>query len=363
MITGYRKGRGLRWINWRSVRFLATVGIVSTIISHISEGETRPVSQTLTEAALTSELNDPRGALRRFVTELEDSICMGDAAPFTRAFDHEALLSRATSGVAPGEDSDRIRAMFRRGTLAAWQQTPLVKDYLDKHFRLLRPHTIRGHEGLLFRAADEGGGLNYYLLMLAKTSAGEFRIQDVFVVGVNETISATLGRTYRHLVAEFAPVNQYPEVVEHREVSEAFVASLSDIAQMNRNFQMKNFAGVLETYAALPAAAQRDHKVMLMRVEAAEQVGHDELVAAIGAWERQFPDERNLPLKFIDFYSAQGDYAAAERVARNLNEDLGGDPYLKFRLGEILLAQEVNPGGAYPVQHRGPSMRKTTTSK
>ena len=347
-ITGYRKGRGLRWINWRSVRFLVTVGVVSTIISHFSEGEISPVGQTLTEADLWAELQDPSERLQNLVTEIEESVCVGNAEPFTRLIDHEALLARATSGVAPGEESDRIRSMFRRGTLTAWENTPLVQEYLNKHFRFLRPRTIAGHEGLLFRAADEGGGLNYYLLVMGKDRDQEFSIQDIFVVGINEAVSTTLGRTYRHLVAEFSSGTAYQSLVTDSEVSAAFVACLPHIAKMNREFQAKNYADVLNLFNALPDAAKRDHKVMLMRVEASEHVGKEYQTAAMADWEKLFPGEQNLPLKYIDHYAAQGDYGAAEKVIRALNGKLGGDSYLKFRLGEILLAKEGKRGGNAP---------------
>ena len=361
-ITGYRKDRGLRWINWRSIRFLVTVGIVSTIISHFSEGETRPVSQTLTEHELWNELQNPAGPVQNLVTKLEQSVCLGDGGPFTRAIDHDAILSRATGGVAPGEGSDRIRSMFLRGTRAAWAQTPLVHEYLNKHFRFLRPRTIRGHAGLLFRASDEGGGLNYYLLMVAKGANGEIRIQDIFVVGINEAISTTLGRTYRHLVAEFTPGDTYDSVVEDREVSSAFVASLPNIAKMNRDFQAKDYAAVLESFDGLPDAAKRDHKVMLMRVEASEFLGKELHDTAMTDWKAVYPSEKNLPLKFIDYYAGQGNYVAAEKVIRELNEDLGGDSYLKFRLGEILLAKEVSPEGIYPAPRGKKTGSRGTTS-
>lgn len=349
-ITGFRKDRALRWINWRSVRFFVTVGIVSTIISHFSEGETRSVEPILTETELWKELEKPHSNLQSLVTELEDSVCMGDPAPFTAAVDHESIMDRATSGVAPGDDSDRIRAMFRRGTFAAWQTMPLVQESLTKHFRFLRPRTIGNHQGLLFRSADDAGSLNYYLLVMGKTPGEEFRIRDIFVVGVNETVSKTLSRTYRHLVSKFARGDRYRSLVADHAVSDAFVDNLSKIAQMNGHFQAKDYAAVLDTYGSLPEAAKRAHKVMLMRIEASEHMGAALQRSAMGDWKTLFPGDQTLPLKFIDYYASEGDYDAAEKVVRDLDEKLGGDSYLKFRLGEILLAREVSPEGMHPAQ-------------
>jgi hypothetical protein len=361
-ITGFRKDRGIRWINWRSVRFFITVGIVSTVISHFSEGETRSIAKTLTESELWNELQSPGNALGTLVKELEDSVCIGDPAPFTATVDHDSLFDRATSGVAPGEDADRIRTMFRRGTFAAWQGTPLVQESLGKQFRFLRPRTIEGHEGLLFRSADDEGSLNYFLLMMGKTPEQEFRIRDIFVVGVHETISKTLSRTYRHLVAEFAKGNAYDSIVEDRAVSTAFVQNLSVIAKMNQHFQSQDYASLLQSYELLPEPAQRAHKPMLMRVEATEHLGSAKQDAAMREWKNQFHGDHTLPLKFIDFYAAKGDYDSAERLVRQLDQTLGGDSYLRFRLGEILLAKEVSPNGLH-IKGGGREASRRTSSR
>ena len=320
------------------MRFLSALALVSTLISHFSEGETQPVRLSLSEAQLVKELELEDGKLRDFITSIETSVYSGNGSPFTQALDHQAILSTATSGVAPGKKTDSVRAMFQRGTLSAWESSPLVQDYLGKHFKFLRARTIEGHEGLLFRAADDDGGLNYYLLKIGRYHDDDYRIRDIFIVGVNEAVSDTLNRTFRHLASEFAPRSNV--VVENREVSAAFVMSLSRIAEMNRNFQSRNYEKVCQIYDQLPEAAKLDHKVMLLRLEAAEHLETDRYHAAMKDWAKVFPGEESLPLKFIEYYYSQGKYDAAAEVIRNLNDRIGGDSYLKFRLGEVLFAKE-----------------------
>ncbi|MEZ5324013.1 MAG: hypothetical protein R3F19_02995 [Verrucomicrobiales bacterium] len=361
-ITGIRKGRSLRWINWRSVRFFVTVGIVSTVISHFSEGETRSIEATMTEAQLWTELEKPDGQLQRLIKQIEDSVSIGDPRPFTAATDHEAIFEQATSGVAPGDEADRIKGMFRRGTFAAWQGTPLIQESLTKQFRFLRPRTIDEHQGLLFRSADEAGSLNYHLLMMGKNADKDWCIRDIFVVGVNETVSKTLSRTYRHLVAEFARGNAYAKVVPDRAVSAAFVANLPTIAKMNQNFADNNYEAALNAYDQLPEPAQRSHKAMLMRVEAAGHTSTEMLSTAMKDWKSLYKSDETLPLKFLDYYAANGDYDAAEKLARTLDAKLGGDSYLRFRIGEILFAREVSPEGLTPTAFRGSESRRTSSS-
>jgi hypothetical protein len=362
-ITGIRKNRGLRWINWRSVRFFVTVGIVSTVISHFSEGETRSIEPVMTEAELWTELAKPDSELQKLVKEIEDSVSIGDPRPFTAATDHESIFDRATSGVAPGEDADRIRSMFRRGTFAAWQGAPLIQESLAKQFRFLRPRTIDEYEGLLFRSADEAGSLNYHLLMMGRNAEKELCIRDIFVVGVNETVSKTLSRTFRHLVVEFAKGSAYDSIVPDRAVSSAFVANLSAIAEMNRNFAENDYAAALKQYDLLPEPAQRSHKAMLMRVEAAGHTSTGMLATAMKAWKKLYKSDETLPLKFLDYYAAEGDYDSAERLARNLDAKLGGDSYLRFRLGEILFAREISADGLTPTAFRGSESGRTSSGR
>ncbi|MDA0811801.1 MAG: hypothetical protein O3C21_05345, partial [Verrucomicrobia bacterium] len=95
------------------------MGIVSTVISHFSEGETRAIEPVMSEVQLWTELAKPDSDLQKLVNEIEGSVSIGDPQPFTEATDHESIFARATSGVAPGGHSDRIKSMFRRGTFAA----------------------------------------------------------------------------------------------------------------------------------------------------------------------------------------------------------------------------------------------------
>jgi hypothetical protein len=322
------------------------MGILSTVISHFSEGEQQPVRQILSEIELVRALEE-NGELSDFIDRVEDSVCGGDAAPLSKSIDQDSILQRATSGVAPDRNVDRIRAMFSRGTRSAWKQVPLAQDYMGKHFRFLRPRSLRGQEGLLFRMADEGGSLNYYLFIMGYDKGVGYRVRDIFVVGINETVSATLRRTFEHLIADLSSNHKGSEI------SSAFVDNLTQIARMNNAFRAKDFSSVLDIYEQLPVAAQKDHKVLLMRVEASENMDRDTLSAAMDDWAAAFPGERNLPLKYIDCYFATGKYDASARVIRSLEKELGGDSYLKFRLGEVLLAKEEIPAGVLPTWNRG----------
>jgi hypothetical protein len=46
-----------------------------------------------------------------------------------------------------------------------------------------------------------------------------------------------------------------------------------------------------------------------------------------------------LPLKFADFHISQGRLPEAERLLQDLDQVLGGDAYLKLRIGEVKLLQ------------------------
>lgn len=297
----------------------------------------------LTEAELSTSLEDEGGELAQFVSDIEQSISAGFHQTLTSAIDHDAILQRATSGVAPDSSVQRIRAMFERGTRSAWKQAPIARDYLGNHFKFLRPRTLRGHEGLLFRSSDDNGSLNYYLFLVGHDRGQGYRVRDIFVVGTSETLSTTLGRTFRHLVAEYGESSN-----GQNEVSAAFVQSLTQIAAMTNAYRADEFEKVLELYEGLPSPAKREHKVLLMRVEASEHIDRRTLNAAMSTWSANFPGDHLLPLKYIDFYFANGKYDASAEVIRNLEQELGGDSYLKFRLGEVLLAKEEIPEGLLP---------------
>jgi hypothetical protein len=245
------------------------------------------------------------------------------------------LLERVT-GPVEGiglRTSPEIEAAFRSGTLNSWKNRGLAADYLGDHFKFLRVHTLAGRSGLLFRVAGDKGRLNYCLFTLATGADGVITADDVYVVGVGEFVSDTLRRGYLLLVESLNPVS-----ASGRRAA-LYVDHLPQIVAVNEALAIKDYRKVLDLTGALPSALRQERSLLLMRLEAAEHTSLAERARVFEEWRALHPDALGLPLKSADFHIASGQFADAQRVLAQLNDHLGGDPYLRLRIGEARVLQ------------------------
>ncbi|MGI8603231.1 MAG: hypothetical protein ACR2OZ_09550 [Verrucomicrobiales bacterium] len=280
---------------------------------------------------LRDGLEQPEGELRSMVEDLERSLPGGDDKPFNEYLNAEWLLERATTVVGTNEPD--LQKAFCDGTRQSWKSRSLAADYSGTHFRFLRAHSLGGRSGLLFRAGGEGGALNFCMLTLARGADGKCAVDDIYVVGLSEFVSGTLRRGYITLLNSLEPAGE-----EGRRAT-AYLEHLPKIVQINTALRQKEFSRVLTLSHALPGTVRHERGILLMRLEAAEHVSMPERSKVLAEWLTQFSDEMTLPLKFADFHIAQGRMSDAERVLRALDQKLGGDSYLKLRVGEVRMLQ------------------------
>jgi hypothetical protein len=294
-----------------------------------------PQVPDLSERQLTAELEKSGSGLLKFVETLEKSLVSGDLAGAEALVDRDSLLGRSTASLGI-KDEDALREVFCDSTRRAWDERGVLRDYANSRFRFLRVRTLGGRAGLLFRSSSRGAGMNYALVTVNEQNPGEYRVSDVFVVGLNEFLSSTLRRTYVNVCAGFlnGDAAQLPGV------NRGYVEHINEVAAVSRELQAGNYEKVLLTLRGLPEDVQRERSVLLMRMEAAEHVSVDERDAAFHAWLAAYPDEMELPLKFADFYVTHRRWNDAERVLRGLITRLGPDALIKMELGTVLYRRE-----------------------
>ncbi|HEX2749148.1 MAG TPA: hypothetical protein VHM91_14170, partial [Verrucomicrobiales bacterium] len=301
----------------------------------LKAGAEKSKSSELSQSELESRLADEAGPLRNFVSLVECSIHSGRIAEVEALVDREAILSRATTQISI-EGDQTVRNLFCDSTKRAWDERGVTKDYAGTKFVFLRARNVGGRDGLLFRSSSPGGGINYALFTVTEAKPGDFRITDIFVVGLNEFLSDTLQRTWVNVAAGLLEKQTTPV----KGVDPAYVANIQGVAEMSRQLQAGKPEAVLSAALKLPESVQKARTVMLMRIEAAERVSAEERDAAYAAWLTVYPDEMDLPLKFAHFYTSHQRWDDAARVIRKLMAKLGEDAMLKMELGNILYRRE-----------------------
>lgn len=290
----------------------------------------------LEAAELEARLADDP-ALGGFIDGLEAAMMAGDGGLLRDVIHEESMFSRVLEGIPDAPALEGVRAGYLAGTGESWRKAGLLEHYRGGHYRFLRVREIEGRTGLLFRHSEDNGQFNYHLHEIVVDESGRYRIADTYLVGLSEGLSDALRRGLMHLVGTAAP-----ETVDEvqREESRLFVENLDAIGQLSVAIAGRRFAEALDRFHALPGPVQLVRDVLLMRIEAAAQVSPLMLDEALTAWKERYGDEAQLPLKFIDYHMARGEYAAAHELAERVEAITGGDSYLRVRIGELRFAME-----------------------
>jgi hypothetical protein len=306
-------------------------GLLALTLFFTGADAMNPGPAEMNREQIEKQLSDATGPLREFVKTLEKSLLSGNLEVAESFVDRGSILARATRGAAFDGD-DVVRDIFCESTLRAWDERGVTRDYAGTRFRFLRCHTLAGRDGLLFRSSKRDGTVNYALFTLRESGPAQFRITDIFVVGLNEFLSDTLRRTWLNVAAGF--LGDEAHTVEG--VNPTYIAHIGEVAQLSRDMNAGKYEEVLRAARLLPASVQSERTVLLLRMEAAEHVSIAERNAVYAAWLESYPDEMELPLKFIDFYVNQHRWDDAERVIRGLMGRLGEDAMLKMELGSVM---------------------------
>lgn len=284
----------------------------------------------LGQEQLETRLRDSASGLRGFIHSVEQSMISGEMTPVEQMIDQEAILYRAT-GRVPLRGSETLKALFSDSTRQSWTQRGLTRDFAGTNFRFLRIRSFKDRAGLLFRSAGGSKTLEFYSFIVAEVAPREYRITDIYTLGLNEYTSETLNRSFLHLAASTMGE-------EGRALSPdrgAFADCLEEIASIGQRLQASQYREVLDACAALPAAVRKDRAILLMRLQAAEQYSITSRAEVLEDWLKAFPDEMELPLKLSEHYLTQERWDDAERIIHRLLDHTGGDARLMMQLGNI----------------------------
>lgn len=273
-----------------------------------------------------------------FGAELAFEVDGGNTSVLTAAFDIDAMMERGTAGL---EASPSARRAFVAGFKNRVVLGDAVAAFLGEEgrFKLLRVREKAGKITALFRMTN-AEHVNYLELELDRRSDGMLRAIDAFLMLGAEWMSEVLRRGFLPFVAS-----------EQRGILEPppgntglFLANMPKIQEVRGLMQRGDFAGAMETYQTLPAELQQERTLLFVRHRIASELDDAELIAAVVAMERAFPEDPALQFLMIDGYFLRKQYDKALAALDITSGALGGDAYLEFLLGNVLVAQ--GDGGA-----------------
>ncbi len=276
-------------------------------------------------AGKITPLTDAKAA--RFGHAVEAAVKAGDLAALAKLIDLDAIANAAVAPLDLTDTQKKANAAALRNGLAGPNS---FFDTLAKNVAAGGSctwlHTRRNKQGettSIFRLLLPDGGMNYYEMKIVSMPHGAVVATDVFVILTGESLSETLGRMLKVMLAgEGKPAGLFSGKGRPKDSRSDVLIAMSKAMRENHPEQ------VLALYNSLPEQARNEKGILLQRVLASSKLDQAQYTAAIEDYERRFPGDPSLDLVSIDgfLFKKQNDKAAA--ALERLASSLGGDPYL-----------------------------------
>ena len=178
------------------------------------------------------------------------------------------------------------------------------------------------------------GSLNYHRLTIGRNAGQQPVAVDIYVYIYGEPLSHTLGRMMGQLSGG----------------SEAdSLAVAQGMQRASAALQAGKPATAEAILSALPPRWQKQKSIMQMRIMAAEGVAAQKMQAgkpignayreAVEAFQAAFPKADNLPLIMMSYHFLGQDFPKAAKAVDQLDQQVGGDPYLNLARANIAIGQ------------------------
>jgi hypothetical protein len=270
---------------------------------------------------------------RQFADRVEKTLHAKDASFFQSNFDDAALISKAARGLTISSAGlGGFSSTFKVG--AKFSETIVAVEAKGADFHLLNVGVPDQQPRPLFRVLN-GPGVNYIEYELAKSADGQIRMVDMYYFSTGEWISQTAHRLLLSLAAS-ENRNALQKLVG---TDNDYVTHLSQILAFEQQSNSGQWQQGLATYGALPTSLQQEKTLMFLWVVDSRQAGDGPYAGAMEAFAKAFPHDPSLMLMQIDALTLKNQYDQAFATINQLDQRVGGDPYLDFLRGSTRIAQ------------------------
>ncbi|MFM9965892.1 MAG: hypothetical protein ACKV2Q_32320 [Planctomycetaceae bacterium] len=281
---------------------------------------------------------------QQVATEFVAKLKAGDPSAMNQFLDIDALMERVTTGI----DADAsfrmnfIKGAKQSGLSALGQQiTKAINEGGD--YIYLRTHVTDGGKRVLFRLTLPGGGVNYHDMLMERQSNGQTKAVDMYVLLSAELISTTMRRAYLAGVA-----GQNRNLIERLTQGESeFVRNLPLFLEITQATQAGQHQKSLDAYQKLPDSLKRDKNFLMMRLQAAGNIGNDAVYqATMEDFVKYHPTDACIDMVSLDGLIIKKEYDKALAAIDRIDKAIGTDTYWEVMRGSVCVM-----AGRFPKAH------------
>ena len=213
----------------------------------------------------------------------------------------------------------RLRAVARAAKKAKPATVLVDVKQRGGSVEMLRVRKLGAETSVLFHYRTKPGGVGYLDLVIADVDGAarviDWRTSSTCILGSQQTLETGLDAIDD---GETDPVKR---------LSDGFDAA-AGVRKLTDDVKREAWASALADYDALPDRLQRDRAILLLRLAAATHVSQDATVRAKRALRERTSEPECRALLSIDVALADADVTAATHAVDELDQAVGGDPWL-----------------------------------
>lgn len=280
--------------------------------------------------------------MEKFGQQVVSAVVGQDIDHLEKLIDWQYILNLSTETI---DSSSELKSLYLESVDSVSLQ-PILRTFLSTvanggSFAFLAARDLNGQKSALFRIIQPTGSLNYCDMRVGKSGDGTLRCTDLRVFTIGEYLSETFRHDFRLLVAKYEAGKSTPEF-------DAYLKHTDDLSEIARTARKGDGTRACELIEKLPSVLQTNRRVLIMKIRACENQGDEVWLSAINEFSDRFPHDPTTKLLAIQANILMGQHDTALQLLKELDESIGGDPYLGalradqyFLQGDIQTAKEI----------------------
>lgn len=253
---------------------------------------------------------------------VEDECSRGQARYLNSIMDTNTLINTVTNNIGL---TSAEKSQFAMGMRSSFKFGNTIASVVQQggSYKFLRSSS--NPSGLLFRLIDPRGALNYHYYKMSNAS-GQWKYTDIYIYATGEDVTTTMSTAASLMTQKLGFLGR---LMGGKSDGQKFL----QMTQANRQGQ---YAQVIQIYNSLSAKAQKSKIALIVRVQAATQLGEQLYKTALEDYLKHFPNETDSNLMAIDFYFLRKEYNEVLVCVHKVDKIIG-DPYLNIFRGNIYI--------------------------
>jgi hypothetical protein len=290
-------------------------------------------------AAVQAELSEQE--CRAYAQSIVDVVAAGDLDGLNALVDWDAIFETALAkrGI-PDKTLQEYLDGMRQGMDRENGVTGQLIDNSKRGGQLsfLRTRQRQGRPVVLIRMLKpiEQGGVNYFDFIPERSPDGRVRAREIYFYGTGEFASEMVRTILLPVIADQSRTFLAKLIIRERDY-------VRDFPQLGRATELMNQGKpqeALAIYKRLQPETRKHKSVLRGRLRAAQQSDDEkEYAAVLDDFRRLYPDDPCIDQISIDLFIIRRDFPAAMKAIDQLDQAVGGDPYLELTRASVREAQ------------------------